>query len=185
MSRPAAGNLVRLRRYRDDPQRPPWWVYLLLPLLHFASVKLTYFCGLTPENEVVVWLPNAVLLAALLRYQGQRGWAMAALTYSSDVLASLSAFSASGAVLLSLVNLFEVVLAYYLMQRMHASLGLQRFRDFGKFIVAGPIAGALLASLLASAVLLQLGTTTTPYLTLVRLWWFGDALGLLIYTHCC
>ena len=80
--------------------RPPWWVYLLLPLLHFASVKLTYFCGLTPENEVVVWLPNAVLLAALLRYQGQRGWAMAALTYSSDVLASLSAFSVSGAVLL-------------------------------------------------------------------------------------
>ncbi|WP_295955639.1 diguanylate cyclase [Rhodoferax sp.] len=167
----------------NGQDRPPWWIYLLLPLLHFASVKLTLLCAVTPETEVVVWLPNAVLLAALMRYQGQRGWAMAALTYSSDVLASLSAFSPWGAVLLSLVNLAEVVFAYWLMRRMHASLGLQRFRDFGKFIAAGPIAAALLASLLASAVLLQLdASTTTPYLTLVRLWWFGDALGLLIYT---
>ncbi|WP_394789464.1 diguanylate cyclase [Rhodoferax sp.] len=165
------------------PDRPPWWVYLLLPLLHFASVKLTLFCAVTPETEVVVWLPNAVLLAALLRYRGQRGWAMAALTYSSDVLASLSAFSVWGAVLISLVNLAEVLLTYWLMRRMQVSRGLLRFRDFGKFVVAGPIVGALLASLLASAVLLQLDvSTTTPYFTLVRLWWFGDALGLLIYT---
>ena len=60
--------------------------------------------------------------------------------------------------------------------------GLQRFRDFGKFILAGPFVAALLTSLLASAVLMQIAPTTTPYLTLVRLWWFGDALGLLIYT---
>ena len=164
------------------PDRPPWWIYLLLPLLHFASVKLTFLFAVTPENEVVVWLPNAVLLAALLRYRGQRGWAMAALTYSSDVLAALSAFSTAGAVLLSLVNLAEVLLTYWLMRRLQVSRGLQRFRDFGKFIVAGPIVGALLAALLASAVLLQLDATTTPYFTLVRLWWFGDALGLLIYT---
>ena len=164
----------------QDP--PPWWIYLLLPLLHFASVKLSYLCAVTPEIEVVVWLPNAVLLAALLRYQGQRGWALAALSFSSDAIASSSAFSVEGAVLLSAVNLAEVVLAYGLMRRMHASLGIERFRDFGKFIIAGPIVAALLASLLASAVLLHLDGTTTPYLTLVRLWWFGDALGLLIYT---
>lgn len=163
-----------------DP--PPWWIYLLLPLLHFASVKLSYLCAVTPETEVVVWLPNAVLLAALLRYRCQRGWAMAALSFSSDVLASSAAFSLRGAVLLSLVNLAEVVLTYGLMRRMHAPQMLLRFRDFGKFIVAGPIVGALLASLLASGVLLHLNATTTPYLTLVRLWWFGDALGLLIYT---
>ena len=165
------------------PDRPPWWIYLLLPLLHFASVKLTLLCAVTPEIEAVVWLPNAVLLAALLRYQGQRGWAMAALTTSSDVLASWSVFPLWGAVAVSLVNLAEVMLAYGLMRRMQVSRGLQRFRDFGKFIVAGPIVAALLASLLASAVLLHLDATiTTPYLTLVRVWWFGDALGLLIYT---
>ncbi len=165
------------------PDRPPWWIYLLLPLLHFASVKLTLFCAVTPEIEVVVWLPNAVLLAALLRYQGQRGWAMAALTYSSDVLATTSAFPLWSSVLLGLVNLAEVLLAYGLMRRMQVSQGLQRFEDFGKFIAAGPIVAALLAALLASAVLLHLDASiTTPYLTLVRVWWFGDALGLLIYT---
>nr|WP_315239755.1 diguanylate cyclase [uncultured Albidiferax sp.] len=165
------------------PDRPPWWIYLLLPLLHFASVKLTLLCAVTPETEAVVWLPNAVLLAALLRYQGQRGWAMAMLTTSSDMLATTSAFSLAGSVALSLVNLAEVLLAYGLMRRMQVSRGLQRFEDFGKFIAAGPIVAALLAALLASAVLLQLDATiTTPYLTLVRVWWFGDALGLLIYT---
>ena len=162
--------------------RPPGWIYLLLPLLHFASVKLTFFCAVTPENEAVVWLPNAVLLAALLRYQGQRAWAMAALTFSSDVWATTSAFALGTAALLSLVNLAEVLLAYGLMRRMQVSRGLQRFRDFGIFIAAGPITAALLAALVASVVLQQLGTTTTPYPTLVRLWWFGDALGLLIYT---
>ncbi|BDT66823.1 hypothetical protein os1_09880 [Comamonadaceae bacterium OS-1] len=163
--------------------RPPWWIYLLLPLLHFGSVKLTLFFAVTPETEAVVWLPNAVLLAALLRYQGQRGWAMAMLTTSSDVLATTSAFPLGSSVLLGLVNLAEVLLAYGLMRRMQVSRGLQRFEDFGKFIAAGPIVAALLAALLASAVLLHLdGSITTPYLTLVRVWWFGDALGLLIYT---
>ena len=32
---------------------PPWPVYLALPLLHFVSVKLTFFCAFSPENEVV------------------------------------------------------------------------------------------------------------------------------------
>jgi diguanylate cyclase (GGDEF)-like protein len=164
------------------PDHPPWQLYLLLPLLHFASLKLTFLAAVTPEKEVVVWLPNAVLLAALLRYQGQRAWAMAALTFSTDVLANLAVFSWQGAVLLSLVNLTEVVLAFVLMRRMRASMGLQSFRDFGRFIVAGPVVAALFASLLAAAVLQNLHATSTPYLTLVRVWWFGDGLGLLIYT---
>ncbi|MCX7279376.1 MAG: diguanylate cyclase [Burkholderiales bacterium] len=165
---------------RSSP--PPWQLYFLLPLLHFASLKLTFLAAVTPEKEVVVWLPNAVLLAALLRYQGQRAWAMAALTFSSDVLANLPVFGLQGAVLLSLVNLTEVALAFALMRRMRASMGLHSFRDFGRFIVAGPVVAALFASLLAAAVLQHIHATSTPYLTLVRLWWFGDGLGLLIYT---
>ncbi len=162
--------------------RPPWWVCLLLPLLHFASVKLTFLCAVTPENEVVVWLPNAVLLAALLRYQGQRGVLLAALSFSSDVVANLSAFSWLQAVLLSGVNLVEIGTAYLLMRRAGMSFRLQRVQDFGTFAIAGPVLGALVAGLLAAVVLKTTQTTATPYLTLARLWWFGDGLGLLIYT---
>jgi diguanylate cyclase (GGDEF)-like protein len=163
-------------------ERPNWLFCMLLPLFHFASVKLTFFCAVTPENVVVVWLPNAVLLAALLRFRGQRAPLLAALTFSSDVLANLPVFPWYEAILLSVVNLLEVVFTYQLMRRSGASFRLQRLQDLIKFILSGPVAGALLAGLMAAFVLQKAGGVTTSYFTLARLWWFGDGLGLLIYT---
>jgi diguanylate cyclase (GGDEF)-like protein len=162
--------------------QPTWLVYLLLPLLHFASVKLTFLCAFSPENEVVVWLPNAVLLAALLHYRGQRAWLMAMLTTSSDLVANLPVFPPLQAALLSLVNLAEVLLTYLLLSRTGASISQARIQDLGKFVLAGPLIGALCAALLAGLVLRTLPSVSAPYPTLVLLWWFGDALGLLIYT---
>ena len=162
--------------------QPGWLFCVLLPLFHFASVKLTFFCAVTPENVVVVWLPNAVLLAALLRFEGRRGPLLAALTFVSDVLANVNAFSWHGAVMFSIVNLTEVVIAYQLMRRGGASFRLQRLKDLMIFILAGPVVGALVAAFIAAAVLQQLMEAPASYFTLTRLWWFGDGLGLLIYT---
>jgi len=161
--------------------QPGWLVCLLLPLFHFATVKLTFFCAVTPENAVVVWLPNAVLLAALLRFRGRRAPLLCTLTYSSDVLANLNAFSWQMAMLLSAVNQLEILITYGLMRRYNASPRLQRLQDFIKFFVAGPVFAAMLAGL-AAALVLQHHGSATPYFTLARLWWFGDGLGLLIYT---
>ncbi|MRX09993.1 diguanylate cyclase [Pseudoduganella sp. FT25W] len=163
-------------------QRPGWVFCLLLALFHFASVKLTFFCAVTPENAVVVWLPNAVLLAALLRFRGQRAPLLAAITFTSDVLANLNAFPWYEAVLLSAVNLAEITFTYQIMTRSRASPRLHRLKDLVKFIIAGPVFGAMLAGLLAAVVLQQVGGATTSYFTLARVWWFGDGLGLLIYT---
>ena len=163
-------------------ERPRWWFFVLLPLVHFASVKLTFFCAVTPENEVVVWLPNAVLLAALMRFRGQRGWLMAMLTFSSDTIANLAVFTLPVATQLSAINLIEVVVTYLLMRRAGASSDLKRVEDLRKFTIAGPLVGTLLASLMAAAVLKTQIATDAPYLTLTRLWWFGDALGMMIYT---
>ena len=135
---------------------PGWLFCLLLPLFHFASVKLTFFCAVTPENVVVVWLPNAVLLAALLRFEGRRAPLLAALTFTSDVLANVNAFSWTGAVLFSLCNLAEVAITYQLMRRSGASFGLHRLKDLMIFILAGPVVGALLAAFMAAAVLQSL-----------------------------
>jgi diguanylate cyclase (GGDEF)-like protein len=163
-------------------ERPRWWFYILLPLVHFASVKLTFFCAVTPENEVVVWLPNAVLLAALMRFRGRRGWLMGMLSFASDLTANLAVFTPPVAVQLGIINLIEVVVTYLLMRRAGASSDLKRVEDLRKFTIAGPLVGTLLASLMAAAVLKTQMTTGTPYLTLTRLWWFGDALGMMIYT---
>ncbi|MFZ5507649.1 MAG: diguanylate cyclase domain-containing protein [Pseudomonadota bacterium] len=164
------------------PSRPDWRVFLLLPLMHFASVKLTMSLAMSPENEVVVWLPNAVLLAALLHWQGARGGWMAALVLVSDIYANIPAFPPLQATLVSLCNLSEVAFTYLLMRRLGVSPGLERIHDFGRFLLAGPLLGSLGASLLAGVVLLTLDRVSAPYSTLTLLWWFGDALGLLIYT---
>jgi len=163
-------------------ERPRWWFYVLLPLVHFASVKLTFFCAVTPENEVVVWLPNAVLLAALMRFRGHRGWLMAILTFCSDTSANLAVFTLPVAVQLSTINLLEVAVTYLLMRRTDASADLKRVEDLRKFTIAGPLIGTFLASLMAAAVIKTQIATGIPYLTLTRLWWFGDALGMMIYT---
>jgi diguanylate cyclase (GGDEF)-like protein len=163
-------------------EQPNWLFCLLLPLFHFATVKLTFFCAVTPEHVVVVWLPNAVLLAALLRFRGRRAPLLCALTFTSDVLANLNAFPWYVAVLLSVVNLVEVLTTFALMRRYGASPRLHRLQDFIKLFLAGPVLAALLAGLAAAMVLQQVYGATTPYFTLVRLWWFGDGLGLLIYT---
>jgi diguanylate cyclase (GGDEF)-like protein len=163
-------------------EQPNWLFCLLLPLFHFATVKLTFFCAVTPENVVVVWLPNAVLLAALLRFRGRRAPLLCALTFTSDVLANLNAFPWYVAVLLSVVNLVEVLTTFALMRRYRASPRLHRVQDFIKFFLAGPVLAALLAGLAAAVVLQHVYGATTPYFTLARLWWFGDGLGLLIYT---
>jgi diguanylate cyclase (GGDEF)-like protein len=162
--------------------RPPRLAYLLVPLLHYLSVRLTFACAVTPENEVVVWLPNAVLLAALLRYRGQRGWLFAALTFASDTLGNLPQFAWPEALLLSLVNLIEVLSTFYMMGRFSASPRFERVQDLTKFVVAGPMLSAFLASFLAATVIEAIEHSTTPYLALMRVWWFGDGLGLLIYT---
>lgn len=162
-------------------ERPGWLFCILLFLFHFASVKLTLFCAVTPDKLVVVWLPNAVLLAALLRFNGRRTPLLAAVTFSSDLLANLGTFPLHEAIPLSIVNLFEVLLSFVLLRRSGATFRLQRAQDLLRFVVAGPIVGTLAAALIAAG-MQQIGGDTTPYLTLARLWWFGDALGLLIYT---
>jgi len=163
-------------------KRPGWLFCALLLLTHFASLKLTSLCAITQDNVVVVWLPNAVLLTALLRTEGRRLPLLAAVTLCSELLGNLGSVNWLETILLSVVNLSEVLITFVLLQRTGACLRLQRLEDLVKFILAGPLLGALIASLLAALVLQQVSGATSGYLTLVRLWWFGDALGLLIYT---
>ncbi len=167
------------RSFWDEPG---WLFFLGLPLVHFASIKLTFTCAVTPENEVVVWLPNAVLLAALLRFRGRRGWIMACLCFCSEVSFPLPRIPTIEEVLLGLGNVSEVVFIYLLLHRAKVLPTLERSRDLVAFMLAGPFLGAMLAALFAAAVIRGLEGGPAPYLTLMRLWWFGDALGLMIYT---
>lgn len=166
----------------DHDAPPSWWLLLALPFVHFATVRLSFFCAVTPEHEVVVWLPNAVLLAALMRFRGRRGVWMCLATFTSDYFANLPEFAGVEAAVLSLINLAEILATYAMVRALGVNRHLDRVRDLVRFVVAGPLLSALGAACLASLVLASHQPDPAPFLTLMRVWWFGDALGLLLLT---
>jgi diguanylate cyclase (GGDEF)-like protein len=165
-----------------NQQSKSWLIYLLLPLVHFASVKITFLTAFSPEGEVVVWLPNAVLLAALLHFRNLRIGLLVCLTFSSDLIANLPVFPIYQAFALSACNVIEVMVAFNLLKNAEETLNFERIQNFGKFLIAGPVLGSLCGAFLAGCVLLTLDGNSASYFTLVLLWWYGDALGLLIFT---
>lgn len=105
-----------MNRFQHLWDRPSWLVLLLLPVLHYGAIQLSFFCGKTAENEVIVWMPNAVLLAALLRFRGERGATMVALTVATNIAGNLPTAPWTEALLLSIVNVVEVGLTFLLMR---------------------------------------------------------------------
>ena len=162
-------------------ERPNWRVYLLLPILHFIAIEISFFCGKTAENEVIIWLPNAIFLTALLHFNGQRAWLFALLTFVSNVIGNLPTATLGEAALLSSVNLFEVSATFLLMRYARASARLAQIQDFIKFVVAGPLVSAFLSGILG-ALVIDYYHPESAFLTVMRVWWFDDGLGMLIFT---
>lgn len=135
-----------------------------------------------PEGLAILWLPNAVLLAALIRFQAARYAAIAAVAMAAEIVVGWGKFSLLESVLFGLINIGEAMLAYVLLRRLKFDPGFAAPADLAKFVVAGPLAAALAAAFAGGAVYSAFRGTGAPYLELVRVWWFGDGLGLLILT---
>lgn len=159
-----------------------WKIFPIVFVVHQAALQLTLLCGITAENIVIVWLPNAVLLAILLRFKGQRIWQIVLICFCSDVIGNAPYFGWLLSMQLGCANVIEVIVTYVLLRRANASADLNSIDDFRKFIVAGPILAALLGGVIGAAIIKMSEVTTTPYFSCVLIWWFGDALGLMIFT---
>ena len=148
--------------------------------LHFFAIQLSFFCGKTLDNEVIVWLPNAVLLTALMRFELRSALMMGLLTFAINIASNLPSAPLLEAILLSSCNLLEVGLTWWIMKQLGASSHLRSLHDFSGFVIAGPFCGAFVSGLFGAAVIHGFGSSV-PYLTLMRVWWFGDGLGLLMF----
>ncbi|MET3108357.1 signal transduction histidine kinase [Oxalobacteraceae bacterium GrIS 2.11] len=159
---------------------PNWLSFLVLIALHYASIQISFLCGKTPENEVIIWLPNAVLLVALLRLRLSLGLIVAVVTYTSNVISNMHNVALDEAMLLGAVNLVEIGITLLIMHLTHTSSNLVKLKDYSNFLIAGPLVGAFVSGLLGAAVISAYGAHI-PYLALLRFWWFSDGLGLLIF----
>lgn len=166
----------------DTPFQPGAALLALVFALYFLGAKLGVLLTVMPEGIAIVWLPNCVVLAALIRFNGARYPAIAALAVAAEIAADWQQFTFIESLLFGIVNVAEATLAYVLLRRWRFDPRFSEPADLGKFVLAGPVAGAFAAALLGALIYSVFRGTDTVYLEFVRIWWFGDALGLLIFT---
>jgi diguanylate cyclase (GGDEF)-like protein len=164
------------------PSSSKWIQFLVLPVLFYVGVKLSLAFAVMPEVLVMLWIPNALLLAALLHYGFRRYVYFAVLIIAAEIAADYPTFSLVEAVAFGLINLIEVTLAYWLLCRWRFDARFATPGDIGKFVMAGPVIGAFVAACGGAAIYSYFRGGHTSYLDFQQVWWFSDALGLLILT---
>jgi len=159
-----------------------WLKLLLLPLLFFLGAKLSLAFAVTPEVLVMLWIPNSIILAALLHGRGRPYIALAALILGAEIAADTPTFSLAEALLFGGVNILEVATAYMLLRRWKFDPRFASPIDIAKFVIAAPIVAAFISSAGGAAIYTWFRGATTTFTDFATVWWFSDGIGLLILT---
>ena len=165
------------------PQEARWrgviW-FLVIVCAYLFVLSLDQF--VSPHGAALLWLPNAVLVTALLRFR-PRDWLY---VYSAGLLAevigdlTLSAMAPHHALVLGVANATEatlVVLVAALIAGSRRSIGLLSIRGVLALVVGAVTVPALTGTLGAFGLVWAFDI---DYLETWRSWWFGDSLGLLV-----
>lgn len=162
-------------------ETPRWPHLALLAALYWAGAKLGMLT-IVPEGVAIFWPPNAVVLAALLRFDGARLPLVGVVVVATEVIADLPAFSVTEALLFGVLNFGEATAAFLLLKRLGFDPRFGAVADLWKFLLAAPFAAAVPAALLGAGVYAVFRGAETSYFEFARLYWFGDALGLMVLT---
>ncbi len=155
----------------------------LIGLAYLAGAWLGVTQTITPEGIAILWPPNAILLSAFLLLPRRQWPLVAVVALIAECIADIPAFPLWAAVAFGLINLLETALAATLIRRtVGERFDFDSLRRGGYFLLYAPLLGSALAGVLGATVYTVLGRADTGFLTLWRLWWFGDALGLMLLT---
>ena len=145
--------------------------------VHFLSL---------PSGIVVFWPPNAVVLAAFLTLPIRHWPGLAVIVVMAEVLADYSSFPIHAAVLFGLINVAECALAATVIKRFGANARVQpdwgEPRELALFIIVAFFVASPVAALAGASVYTHVLLEPAPFISFWRLWWFGDATGLIALT---
>ncbi len=161
----------------------PLFRAVIVGFLYYAGAWIGVHQAITPDGISVFWPPNAVLLTAFLTTP-RKQWPLYALAaLSAECLADIPAFPLWAALSFGAVNILETLIAALVIQRL---AGKQFHFDSLKsalvFFVSAPAFASAIAAIMGATVYIVLGRSDSSFLAMWRLWWFGDALGLMIFT---
>ncbi|BES73114.1 hypothetical protein RE428_41320 [Marinobacter nanhaiticus D15-8W] len=155
----------------------------LTGILYFIGAWVGVTQTITPDGIAIIWPPNAVLLTALLITPRREWWLIAVAVIVAECVADVPAFPLWAAVGFAFTNLFEAVLAAFLIRRFAGEgFSFQTVRQLSVFLVSAPLVASAFAAIIGAGIYVALGRTDNSFFALWRLWWFGDALGLLLLT---
>ena len=156
---------------------------LLVGIAYYLAALIAIHQTITPEGIAILWPPNAILLAAFLIYPYRYLPFIAVAGFIAELVASAASFPLWSAICFALINLFSVSLAAFLIRRKSGqNFNFDRLKNGAYFLVFGPFLSASIAGMLGGGVYVLLGRTDTSYLNLWQIWWFGDALAMLVLT---
>ena len=156
--------------------------YLLLPLLYYVSARLGVILSVMPEGMAILWPPNGVLLAYFIRFGPRAYLPFAVLALLAELAVDIPKYRVLDGLLFGLSNVVEVTVASVLLARAQFNPRFQQAADLAKFVVAAPVTGAFIGAVFGAFVFDRMPTSETVYFQFLRIWWFGDALGLMIVT---
>lgn len=165
-----------------NPLRHRLLLSLATGLGYYLGAVLGVAASAMSEGIAIFWLPNGILLAALLLVP-RRDWPLhLAAAVLAELAADLPTFTLAQAFGFAAVNLFECLLAAYLLQRVARPFALDRLRHVVLFGLYALVVACGLAALLGASVYALSIPTPTPFRDFWLIWWLGDGLGVLLVT---
>ncbi len=169
---------------RAWPERPYWPLDLLtclLAALVFGALALMAIEMTRGDGRIaMVWVPNAFAVAALLRWQIARKWALYLALWNGNLCANLLAGDTIvTALALSSANALEIFLATSLVARLVGPRpDMHEIRDLLWFVL---LAGVIAPAASASFAITALGNIGEPLATGWLKWMVTDALGMILF----
>ncbi|AUZ84509.1 sensor domain-containing diguanylate cyclase [Methylophaga nitratireducenticrescens] len=156
---------------------------LIVGLAYYLGALIAIHKTITPEGIAILWPPNAILLAAFLIYPRHYLPFVAIAGMIAELVASIPAFPVWAAVSFAIINITSVSLATYFIRRKSGqNFHFNNLKNGACFLFFAPFLSSSVAGLAGATVYVIMGRTDTSYISLWQLWWFGDALAMLVLT---
>ena len=158
--------------------QPGYWLGLAgLSGAYVASAKVGINLPVAHGVITPVWAPSGIALAALLLF-GRRLWPAVAL--GALIANATSGADPAVAAVIAIGNTLEAVVGASLLRRVGFRTSLERVRDVLTLVALGAGVGTLIAATNGVTVLFLADSGRGSFGADWLLWWFGDAVGILM-----
>ena len=159
------------------PYRPGPIQLAAFAAAYFVAAKISLLTVM-PGGVAIIWLPAAVLLAALILFDRRASVLLAIIAIVAESIAGVGHGPMADGLMLGIISAGEALIAAAILRRFRFDPSEMTIRDAASFALAAP----LLASAAGAVVWSFYRGTEGTALEIFRIRWCADALGLIVLT---